>query len=324
MTDGTLTFVALVFIAVFLLAQGMIVPVFGENRKTAKRLKERLAEVDRATGGEKISSLLRQKYLNTLSPWEARLESIPMMERLGALMESGGIRGLAYRVVLLSIGLAILAGFISWIFLRSPGASLVASLVGLGLPVWWLKQAAARRMALFDEQLPDAVDVMRRALMAGHPFNAALKLVSEDMEDPVAQEFRLTFADLNYGNDVRRAMLGLLGRMPSVSVMALVTSIMVQKETGGNLAEILGQISSVIRGRFRLHRKVRTMSAEGRMSAWVLGLVPLVLFAALMMIQPDYLPSMFENETGKQILIGTVLWSSIGIFFIRKIIQIDV
>jgi tight adherence protein B len=165
---------------------------------------------------------------------------------------------------------------------------------------------------------------MRRALMAGHPFNATLKLVAEDMEDPVAREFDLAFADINYGNDVRRAMLGLLSRVPSVTVMALVTSVLVQKETGGNLAEILGQIAKVIRGRFRFQRRVRTLSAEGRMSAWVLAMVPLTLFGAMWIMNPNYLPLLLENPTGRQIAIGAVIWSGIGVLIIRKIIRIDV
>ena len=101
-----------------------------------------------------------------------------------------------------------------------------------------------RRMDRFEEQLPDAIDAMKRALRAGHPFGAALKLVAEDMDEPIAREFDLTFADINYGNDTRRAMLGLLQRMPSLTVMALVTAVLVQKETGGNLVEILDQIAS--------------------------------------------------------------------------------
>ena len=137
--------------------------------------------------------------------------------------------------------------------------------------------------------------MMKRALRAGHPFSGAIKLVSEELEAPLGKEFGTTFADLNYGNDVRRAMLGLLQRVPSVPVMALVTSVLVQKETGGNLAEILGQISTVVRGRFRFERKIRTLSAEGRMSAWILALVPIVLFGVITVTTPDYLPTLTQD-----------------------------
>ena len=189
------------------------------------------------------------------------------------------------------------------------------------LKIW---KARNDRMAQFEEQLPDAIDAMRRALKAGHPFSATLKLVAEDMEDPIAYEFEQTFADINYGNDARRAMLGLLARVPSVTVMALVTSILVQKETGGNLAEILGEISKVIRSRFRFYRRVRTLSAEGRLSGWILAMIPFVLFLMLTITNPDYLPMLTESETGRQAIVAGVISGFIGILWIRRIIRIDV
>ena len=137
-------------------------------------------------------------------------------------------------------------------------------------------------------------------------------------------EFEMTFNDISYGNDVRRALLGLLSRVPSVTVMALVTSIMVQKETGGNLAEVLEQISKVIRGRFRFQRKVKTLTAEGRMSAWVLALVPLVLFATIWITTPDYLPILIEDPRGHNLIIYGAISGVIGIAWIRRIIRIEV
>jgi tight adherence protein B len=319
-----ITFVVMVFCAVFFLAQGMIVPVFGENRQTRKRLKERLSEVDQASDGQTIGSLLREKYLRELSPMERWLESLPMMESLARLIEQAGQKIPAYRLVTIAIGLAAAAALAAWTFTRMPLAVPVAALIGGYLPFLKIKRDRAARIARFEEQMPDAIDVMRRALMAGHPFNAAIRLVAEDMEDPIAREFELTFADLNYGSDVRRAMLGLLARVPSVNLMALVTSVLVQRETGGNLAEIFGQISSVIRGRFRFHRKVKTMSAEGRMSAWVLALVPLVLFGIMMMTNPDYMLTLANDPAGQKLLLFACVWGGIGVYFIRRIIRIQV
>jgi tight adherence protein B len=319
-----LTFITMVFLAVFFLAQGMIVPVFGENRQTRKRLKQRLSEVESVSEGESIGSLLREKYLRDLTPLERTLESLPIMESLAQLIEQSGHRILAYRLVLLAIGLALAAAIVVGMVTRLPLAALGAAAIAGYLPFLKIRSDRATRLARFEEQLPDAIDVMRRALMAGHPFNAAIKLVADDMEDPISREFELTFSDLNYGNDVRRAMLGLLGRVPSITLMALVTSVLVQRETGGNLAEILGRISSVIRGRFRFHRRVRTLSAEGRMSAWILGLVPLILFVAMLGLNPDYMLAFINDPDGKDIAIFAFVWASIGIFFIRRIIRIEV
>jgi tight adherence protein B len=195
---------------------------------------------------------------------------------------------------------------------------------GLVIPCVVILGDRRKRIEKFEEQLPDAIDSMKRALRAGHPFSAALKLVSEDMDDPVAREFELTFADISYGNDLRRAMLGLLQRMPSVTVMALVTSVLVQKETGGNLAEILEQISSVIRSRFRFQRKVRSLSAEGRLSAWILAMTPFVLFVIISVTTPTYLPVLLEDATGQKLVGFAFGMGVIGILWIRRVIRIEV
>jgi tight adherence protein B len=196
--------------------------------------------------------------------------------------------------------------------------------VGFAAPYMQLSIQRRRRLDKIEEQLPDAIDVIKRALRAGHPFNAAIKLVADDMDQPIAREFELTFSDLNYGNDVRRAMLGLVTRVPSVTVMALITSVLVQRETGGNLAEILDQIAKIVRSRFRFERKVRSLSAEGRMSAWVLAMVPLGLVVMLSIASPGYLPVLLKNPTGHKLLYGAGILAVIGVLWIRRIIQIQV
>lgn len=322
-TDGVLIFVGLVFFAVFLLSQGLVLPVFGENRAARKRLKQRLGDLEQEEG-ESITSLLREKHLKELTPIERQLEDLPWMQSLSALIEQSGNRIPAYQLVLIAITVAMAAAVVAWQLGRAIDLAAVAACVGFAIPFMKINRDRTKRFARLEEQLPEAIDTIQRALKAGHPFNGTLKMVADDMEDPISREFQLTFADINYGNDLRRAMLGLLGRVPSVTVMAFVTSVLVQKETGGNLAEILRQISEVVRSRFRFARRVRTLSAEGRMSAWVLAMVPLFLFGAMMITNPEYLPVMYKDETGQQMLIFAVIWSSIGIYFIRRIIRIDV
>ena len=200
----------------------------------------------------------------------------------------------------------------------------VSDTMGISVPCSLVAASDDQRIAKFEVQLPDAIDVMKRALKAGHPFSSTLKLVAEDMDAPIAREFEITFNDISYGNDTRRAMLGLLTRVPSVTVMALVTSILVQKETGGNLSEVLEQIARVIRGRFKLQRKVKTFTAEGRMSAWVLALVPLALFATIWITTPDYLPVLIEDPRGQKMVIYGCISGVIGISWIRRIIRIEV
>ena len=324
MSGGAQIFIVLVFATVVLLMQGLVVPVFGESAKARKRLKKRIAEIETAGEEESLSSLLREKYLRRLSPLERRLESLPAMEAVATRIEQAGYKILAYRLVLLSLAIGVTALLFSWSYFRVPVAAISVALLATYMPFMKINMDRVKRMQAFEEQLPDAIDTMKRALKAGHPLGATLKLVADEMDDPVAGEFELTFGDINYGNDVRRAMLGLLSRMPSVTVMALVTSILVQKETGGNLAEILEKISVVIRGRFRFQRKVQTYSAEGRMSAWVLAMVPLVLFVTLWFTTPDYLPVMLEDPRGQRMMAYGFVFGVVGIFWFRKILRIEV
>jgi tight adherence protein B len=323
-SEGLILFIAMVFATVFLLTQGLIVPVFGEGNKMRKRLKARLEELEAEDDSETLSSLLRQKYLRNLSPIERTLESFPFLEPLRKTIEQAGWSIMAYQLVLVAIVMCIAGGYFGWAFSRIPLVGLAAAVFGFALPFLRVWSARRERLALFEEQLPDAIDSMRRALQAGHPLSATIKLVAEDMEDPIAREFELTFADVNYGNDLRRAMLGLLQRVPSLTVMALVTSVLVQKETGGNLAEILDQIGTVVRGRFRFQRRITTLSAEGRMSAWILALMPFALFAMISITSPDYLPVLLEDETGKKMIAGGAGLGFLGIFWIRRIIRVEV
>jgi len=323
MSDGMMLFLAMVFVAVFLLSQGLVVPVFGESGRTRKMLKSRLAQLDAASEQGSLASLLREKYLRQLTPAERWMESLPGMASLANVIEQAGQTMPAYRLVLISLALGAAGGGAGWIFGRSLLFAIGCGAVGVAAPYFKMLRDRRMRIEKFEEQLPDAIDSMKRALRAGHPFSAALKLVSEDMDDPVAREFELTFADISYGNDLRRAMLGLLQRMPSVTVMALVTSVLVQKETGGNLAEILEQISAVIRSRFRFQRRLRSLSAEGRLSAWILALTPFVLFLVISLSTPTYLPVLLEHPTGQKLVGFAFVMGILGIFWIRRVIRID-
>lgn len=324
MLSGATIFVLLIFVTVFLLMQGMVVPVFGESAKARKRLEKRLQDIDANDEEQSYQSILRKKYLKKLTPVERFLESFSTMESLAKLIEQSGHTVLAYRLVLLSILLGAAGCYVSWTALRMPLVTVLITIVLAAIPYMKIRQDRAARIARFEEQLPDGIDIMKRALKAGHPFASTLKLVAEELNDPIAKEFETTFNDISYGSDVRRAMLSLLARVPSVTVMALVTSILVQKETGGNLAEVLEQIAKVIRGRFRFQRKVKTMTAEGRMSAWVLALVPLVLFAAMWVISPEYLPVLIEDERGHNAIIYGCVSGFVGIMWIRRIIRVQV
>ncbi|MDH4873837.1 type II secretion system F family protein [Pseudomonas sp. BN515] len=319
-----LAFLGMVFVAVFLLSQGLVVPVFGEAGKVRRRIRARLDVLEHASNLPNMQTVLRQKYLKRLSPMEARLEQLPLMERLAQTIEQAGHVYLAYRVVLLCLILAIAAGGGVWLMFKIWWAALILGGVVFCVPLMKVARDRNARFAAFEEGLPDALDAMCRALRAGHPFNETLRLVAEEHTGPVAVEFGLTFADINYGNDVRRAMLGLLERMPSMTVMMLVTSVLIQRESGGNLTEVLERLSRLIRGRFRFQRKVRTLSAEGRVSAWVLVSVPFALCAGIMFTTPQYMPVLINDPLGQKMVMAAFAAMILGIFWIRRIIRIQV
>jgi tight adherence protein B len=321
-TTVVVTFLVVVFAAVFMLMLGLTTPASGQSR-TRRILRHRLERIG-ADAHQDIASILREKYLTSLSPLERRLEELPLMDKIAEMSEQAGRTTPAYQLVMTSLLLGVVGGLLTGGLLRSGLAGLIAAAVGFGAPYMQLSMLRRRRLNKIEEQLPDAIDVIKRALRAGHPFNAAIKLVADDMDQPIAREFELTFSDLNFGNDVRRAMLGLLTRVPSVTVMALITSVLVQRETGGNLAEILDQIAKIVRSRFRFERKVRSLSAEGRMSAWVLALVPLGLVVMMSIASPGYLPVLLKNPTGHKLLYGAGVLAVIGVLWIRRIIQIQV
>jgi tight adherence protein B len=317
-------FLVMIFVSVFLLVYSFVVPVFGAERQAAKRLKKRLRQVALQERRQSAAAMLREKYLRELSPLERWLEALPGMERLALHLEQAGLQTAAYRVILLAAMLGIGAGWVALLLLQQPYLAVLAGVAGFIIPFFRISMRRNKRLARFEEQLPEALDVMVRALKAGHPFSGTLQLVADEMDDPIAREFGITFADINYGLDVKQAFMNLLERVPNMTLMTLVTAVVVQRETGGNLAETLANISNVIRGRFRFSRRVKTLSAEGRMSAWILAMIPFFLFIVIMVTTPSYLPILMQEPAGMKIIAVAFFLQVIGILWIRRIIRIEV
>lgn len=286
-----------------------------------KRLRQRMRSISQAGEREKPQSLLREQYLRELTPVERMLENLPGMEHLEKLCEQSGHHIPAYRVAAVSLLLAAVAALLM-LAMGRPLLALLAFAFVLPLPCAKLIKDRNERMDRFEEQLPDALDVMSRALRAGNPFNGTLKVAAEEMDDPIATEFGITYSDLNYGVDVKPAFLALLERVPNVSLAAMVTAVLVQRETGGNMAEILDRISGILRMRHRFRRRLRTLTAEGRMSAWILVLMPFVLALVLTVVAPDYLPMLFEDEFGIKLILVALAVMTLGVIWIRRIIRV--
>ncbi|MEF1185235.1 type II secretion system F family protein, partial [Vibrio sinaloensis] len=201
----------------------------------------------------------------------------------------------------------------------------LAASVGIWFILYfWLNKRISDRLASFEEQLPEALDIMRRMLQAGQPVTQAFNEVGNEMPDPIGTEFKNTFNLLNFGYDMRMAIMQMAERTPTVSMLAFSSAVLLQKETGGNLSENLEKVSKVLRSRFKLQRKIKTLSAESRLSAWILVLSPFLLFLFLTFINPSYVEPLYTDPRGMTLVSGGIISLFIGSIWIRNIINFEV
>lgn len=316
-------YLIVLFIAVVIISQTLLISASGTRAKRSRLLKNQLNLIAES-GNTQQQSLLRKNYLDKLSQTERWLENNSFGEFLGEKLSLAGLDWKAYKVVVW-LTVAIIFGSLTVLFttLNFQLALFTPILILAGFSLW-LHQKAEKRLSLFEEQFVEALDVMKRALLVGYPFTDVMKTVSEEMPPPISTEFGKTYIELNYGVDLKVALANLAHRNPSVSVLAFNSAVTIQKETGGNLAETLEKLAEVIRGRFRLMRKVKSLSAEGRMSAWILMMVPFVLFLMLYFTTPDYLTPLMTSERGDTVLSITAVSMFIGLIWIRRILRIEV
>lgn len=318
MDDLLLVFVVLVFVAVFLFIERILALTVGPQRVEAKQFKKRLQFIAESQQIGDAASLLR----------EAGVESTLDHGSWGAGWLKHRLRGAGYKM---SVGKAVafcillgLAGFsVFWLLIGPLLAAVVGILLTAVLPIK-ISIDYNKRMQQFEEGLVEALDVMTRALKAGQPFNESMLMVAQELHGPIAEEFGLTFSELNYGLSPQQAFENMLNRVPSMTLKALVVAVLLQRETGGNLAELLSKINAVLRGRFRFQRKVRTVTAEGRLSAVILTLVPFVLFAMIHFTTPGYVAELVKNPDGHRLIAISAVLMVIGIFWVRKLTRIDV
>jgi tight adherence protein B len=321
-SDMAMIFVGLVFSTVFFASQILVLPTLGTSRADSLKLKQRLEGVILAHGDSE-ASIIKEKYLNRLSPLERNLERFPGMPRLKTLLEQAGKQQMAYRfalyVLLVSGGIALIV----WLSLHHLIFALAAFIVTAALPIVWLIKQRSKRLDKFEEQLPEALQMMARALRTGYPFTECMKIISTEMSEPISQEFGMTYEEINYGRNIEVAFALMIERVPSLSLIAMSTAIIIQRETGGNLAEVLLKISDVLRGRFKLQRRIKTLSAEGLLSAWILLLLPLGLFGLMSLMNPDYFKPVYDSPDRMMYLYIFMGLELTAAFWIRLIITID-
>jgi tight adherence protein B len=204
------------------------------------------------------------------------------------------------------------------------GIVMLIAIVSSSFPLFWLKFRKKRRLKKFGKQLPDALELISRALRAGHSLGSGFMLVSEEMTDPIGSEFKKLFEEQNLGIPLDEALTNMCERLPNMDLKFFATSIILQRQTGGDLAEILDKIGDLVRQRFAIWGQVQALTGEGRLSGIVLLGLPPVLFAAVYRLNPEYMMVLFTDSLGKKMLAGTVLLQFIGALVIRKIVNIKV
>lgn len=313
-----------VFIAVALAFEGAVTWWEARRGPEARRLERRLLQA--SAGGHAVEhlTLLKQSVLSRSTGLERLLLMLPRMHLLDRLLLQSGLSISVGDLLGITLMLGA-AGFAGGLFLGyGLWVALGLFLVLAALPLLYVLRAKSKRLNRIELQLPDAIDLMGRAMRAGHAFPTALGMVGDEMAEPIGTEFRILFDEINYGVTLQDALLNLLARVPSTDLQYFVVALLIQRETGGNLAELLDNISAIVRARIKLMGEVRTLSAEGKMSAWVLSLLPFVTAAAINFVNPGFMKVLWVDPLGLKLVYGALFMMAFGIWWMRRIIKIRV
>jgi tight adherence protein B len=297
-----------------------------ERSSKARLLRERLSTVDKAPErepGEELA-LLRDEVLSKIPAFDNLLRRWPRVAKLQTMLEQGDVKSRAGNVVLLCLLSGAGVGLLVLLFSGFPQFAWLGTLLGAFLPYSYASYKRTKRFQKFEEIFPEAIDTLARAVRAGHAFTTALELIANEIAEPVASEFRKLFEEQKFGLPVRDALVNLTERVPLVDVKFFVTAVMLQRETGGNLAEILDNLSYVIRERFKIMRQVRVHTAQGRMTMMLLMGLPPIIIVTMQAMNPSFIRPLFQDPIGHALIVVGITLQTIGYFVIRKVIQIQV
>jgi len=320
----------LLSILVFFAVSGAVVAAYyafvhrPENR-AGREFEQRLKDLStfETEGTDAASVVLTQASASAL-PGVDRLVGTNAGSWLTNLIEQSGVAITPATVITMSLGVGAGVGLLTLLFSHMLLAALGAALLGLTLPVIWLKIKRRRRLRRFEEQFPEALDLLSRAIRAGHAFQTAMGMVADELPQPVGLEFKKSFEQQNFGLPLKEALNNLTERVPIMDVKFFVTAVQIQRETGGNLAEILDNLAHVVRERFKILRQVRVHTAHGRFTGYVLLGLPAFLAVALMFIAPEHMKTLFTVKMGQMMVIGAIIMQTIGFIWIRQVIKIEV
>ena len=250
------------------------------------------------------------------------LNRIPQRADMKRRLEQGGLDWSPETFLLISLGSAA-AFFVAMLLLADGIVAAVAAALGLFIPWLYVSRKRAKRAAAFEAAFPESLDLLTRALKAGQAFAAGIQVIAEEAEEPVRSEFRQVHEEVRFGFPVNESLEALADRVDLVDVRLFVTAILIQRESGGNLAEKLQNLSEVIRARFKFRRQVRVHSAHGRMTGTIIGFLPVFVALAILVISPDYMLPMFTEPLGRWMLLGGFISMMMGFFLIRRITQVQ-
>ena len=314
-------FVTLAFLAVAGFIEGLFLMWSTYRGPQAKRIEHRLRAM--SAGAVRSSApLLKKRLLSELAPMQALLLRLPRVHRLDRLLIQSGSSLTVFDFLALATLLAVSTAAAA-LYLDLPfWFGLVASAAAALLPLAYILRLRARRLHRIGQQLPDALDLMARAMLSGHAFSSALSIVASEGAEPIAQEFRTAFDEINFGLSLADSLVNLAARVNSADLRYFVVAVLVQRETGGNLAELLSKTATLIRGRMKLAGSVRVLSAEGRISAWVLSLLPIVVAGAIQLIHPNFLNVFLIDPLGRRLAEGALVMMALGIVWMWRVIAI--
>lgn len=291
---------------------------------TRRQVELRLREVGQPVLEASETTIVKRAVEGPLPAIDRALAATSAGSRLSLFIEQSGVRTTPSAMILISVILGVAAAVGTGMFLWQPLVMAGAMLVAMILPFAWLRQRRTARFRQFEEHFPEALDLMSRAIRAGHAFQTAMGMVADELPEPIGPEFKKTFDQQNFGLPLRDALNGLSERIALLDVRFFVTAVAIQRESGGNLSEILENLAHVVRERFKIRRQVRVHTAHGRFTGYVLLGLPAALAVALSFISPEHMKTLFTEHLGQMMVIGAIVMQTIGFVWIRKIIKIEV
>jgi len=320
-----LVFGVFLFIAVVLLVEGAYLMWNTSKGPEAKRIARRLRLMSAGTSvaGDEIS-ILKTRMLSESPAIERLLLQAPRVKQLDRVLEQSGLTWSVAELLGMMLLLAVAGAAVVLYFGMTFFFALIAVVIVGALPFVYVFRARAKRMVKVEQQLPDALDLIGRALRAGHAFPTAVKMISDELNDPIGGEFRTLFDEVNYGVSMHTALLNLAARIPVTDLRYFVIAVLIQRETGGNLAELLDNIAAIIRARLKLFGQIRVLSAEGKLSAWILTLLPIGVALVMNVVNPGYIGVLWKDPMGLRLIGGAVLLMIFGIFWMWRIVKIHV